>query len=148
MQGKACCTLFWAPQTHWEGSRDNDQPYLNLSKSQNYCLFKKYPSSFSGNVDNHIDVPFSLCISYGVCHMLYWYTFFWYMSFVVCFMVYDVCLKYSCVLFLYILFHFCLDWISFTRCLFHLISFLYFYVLYIDSGKLDSVLTSLCCVSV
>ena len=44
------------------GSRDNDQLYLNFTKSQNSFLFKQNPLSFSGNVDNHIDAYFL-----GVC---------------------------------------------------------------------------------
>ena len=45
------------------GSRDNDQLYLNFTKSQNSFLFKQNPLSFSGNVDNHIDAYFSWCMS-------------------------------------------------------------------------------------
>ena len=89
----------------------------------------------------------------GVCRMVYvaWRIdapFYWCMSFAVCLMVYDVCLGHFYVLFSYILFQFWLDWISFTCCLLHLILFLYSSVLYIDSGKLDSFLTSLWFVSV
>ena len=65
LQDKACCTSFWAPQIHWVGSSYNDQLYLNFSKSENSCLFKQYHLSFKGNFDNHIDAPFSWCMSFN-----------------------------------------------------------------------------------
>ena len=42
---------------HWVGSRDSDQPYLKLTKSQSSCLLKEYHWPFSCNIDNHIDIP-------------------------------------------------------------------------------------------
>ena len=69
LKDKACCTLYWAPQMLWLASCDYGQPYLNFFKSQNSCLFKQYPSSFSDNVDNHTDAPFScVCRSILVFH--------------------------------------------------------------------------------
>ena len=50
---------------HWVGSRDYGPLYLNFIKSQNSFLFKQYPSHFSGNVDNHIDAPFSWCMLFS-----------------------------------------------------------------------------------
>ena len=48
---------------HWVDSSDNEQLCLNFTKYQNSCLLKQYPSSFSGDVDNHFDAPFSWCMS-------------------------------------------------------------------------------------
>ena len=65
MQDKACYTSYWAPQIHFAGSRDNSLLYFNFTKSQNSCLFKQYPSSFSVNVDSRIDAPFPWCMSFN-----------------------------------------------------------------------------------
>ena len=62
---KTYCMSYLVPQIHGVGRRDNGQPYLSFTKFQTSCLFKQYSSSFSGNVDNHIDEPFSWCMLFN-----------------------------------------------------------------------------------
>ena len=55
LHGKVCPTLNFCPHTQFPGNRCKCLPYLILIISVKSCLFNAYPSSISGNEENHIE---------------------------------------------------------------------------------------------
>ena len=84
---RACSMLKLFPHVHIIGVRDNGQPYLILTRSQNSCLLSMYPFSSIGRVDSHVEAPCSVLISFSL-HC-------WLVS--LDFISISVCLLYSCL---------------------------------------------------
>ena len=63
---RACSMLKLFPHVHLLGVRDNGQPYLILTRSQNSCLLSMYPSYSIGRVDSHVEAPCSVLISFSL----------------------------------------------------------------------------------
>ena len=63
---RASSMLKLFPYVHVLGVRDNGQPYLILTRSQNSCLLNMYPSSSIGRVDSHVEAPCLVLISFSL----------------------------------------------------------------------------------